>query len=92
MSHFQLRSEKICLRRPHVVNGNYARMGGSAYCDGNVCFGMGARGTHDPNKATCHSCLKKYHLEQAEQRVERETSIVDRVGELHQEGEETGGT
>jgi len=65
-----------------MVNGKLVPMGGSAYCDGNVCFGMGARGTSDPGKATCRACLVE---RDREQRREARRSIVDRIGELQED-------
>ena len=53
---------KVCLRRPYNWDTG---TGGEAYCDGNLCFGLGQHGTHNPNSATCADCLKTYGLERS---------------------------
>jgi len=47
----------ICL----VRSREDGRGGGGSYCTGNVCFGMGARGTSELEKATCPACKRAYH-------------------------------
>lgn len=76
-------ARKVCLRRPHFIEGTdkLAPMGGAAYCDGNVCFGMGARGTHDPDKVTCDGCRRAYVREQMRKRAQERVDKSDGLQE-----------
>jgi len=72
----------MCMETSGVNKVCLIALWGGAYCDGNVCFGMGARGTHDASKATCGRCLERYHQKAAER---RNMSIVDMLAELADE-------
>lgn len=59
----RLDREKVHLLREHDDDGG----GGGAYC-GEMCFGMGERGTYDRAKANCHSCISMVQLKELRER------------------------
>lgn len=68
MSRIRWSSEKICLLKSRFDDeGNLTDSLGGSYC-GNLCFGMGTKGTYERKKATCGTCLDNYERENKKKR------------------------